>query len=95
MEKENEIYIASQVADKLKSLSPSSRDTATALISSLSGSGWQNSQIIVPDADSPGGGLRSVISGNIRLFFRYAPEQHAIIVADVASIYERELSAIA
>jgi mRNA-degrading endonuclease RelE of RelBE toxin-antitoxin system len=92
---ENEIYIASQVADKLKTLSPNSRDKAFELIDSLSGNGWQNSQIIVPDADAPGGGLRAKISDNIRLFFRYAPEQHAIIVADVASIYERELSATA
>jgi mRNA-degrading endonuclease RelE of RelBE toxin-antitoxin system len=92
---ENEIYIASQVADKLKALSTPNRDRATRLISSLSGSGWKNSQIIVPDADSPGGGLRAVISGNIRLFFRYSPEQHAIVVADVSSIYEHELSATA
>jgi mRNA-degrading endonuclease RelE of RelBE toxin-antitoxin system len=92
---ENEIYIASQVADKLKALSPTNRDRATKLISSLGRNGWKNSQIIVPDVDSPGGGLRAVISGNIRLFFRVAPEQHAIVVADVSSIYEQELSATA
>jgi mRNA-degrading endonuclease RelE of RelBE toxin-antitoxin system len=92
---ENEIYIASQVANKLKALPPTDRDRATKLISSLDGNGWKNSQIIVPDADSSGGGLRAVISGNIRLFFRYAPEQHAIVVADVSSIYEHELSATA
>jgi mRNA-degrading endonuclease RelE of RelBE toxin-antitoxin system len=92
---ENEIYIASEVAKKLKALSPASRAKATELINSLGGDGWKNIQIIVPDPDSLGGGLRAVISDNIRLFFRAAPEQHAIVVADVASIYERELSAIA
>jgi mRNA-degrading endonuclease RelE of RelBE toxin-antitoxin system len=91
---ENEIYIASEVANKLKALSPASRMKATELINSLSGNGWENSQIVVPDS-KPGGGLRAKLAGNIKLLFRYAPEQHAIIVADVASIYERELSAIA
>ena len=47
---ENEIYIASEVANKLKALSPASRMKATELINSLSGNGWENSQIVVPDA---------------------------------------------
>jgi len=91
---ENEIYIASKAAEQLKNLSPEGRDRASKLIDSLSGNGWENSQIVVPDS-KPGGGLRAKLAGNIKLLFRYAPEQHAIIVADVASIYEHEFSAVA
>jgi mRNA-degrading endonuclease RelE of RelBE toxin-antitoxin system len=91
---ENEIFIASEASTQIKKLSPSDRERAIQLIDSLN-TDWQNSQVIVPDASSSGGGLRAVLSGNIRVFFRSAPEQHAIIVADISSIYDRELSATA
>jgi len=91
---ENEIYIASEVANKLKALPPASRIKATELINSLGGNGWENSQIVLPDS-KPGGGLRAKLAGNIKLLFRYAPHQHAIIVADVALIYEHEFLATA
>lgn len=87
---ENEIYIASEVANTLKRLPLDQQEQVANAIDSLNGDGWQNSQILARD-DSPGGGLRAVLSGNLRLLFRYVPEQNALIVTDVASVVEREL----
>ena len=55
------------------------------MIDSLAGEGWKNSQIVAHD-DSQGGGLRSLLSGELRLHFRYTPEAHAIIVT---ALYEQ------
>ncbi len=63
------------------------------MIDSLAGDGWKNSQIVAPDS-SEGGGLRSYLSDDLRLLFRYVPEQHAIIVTSVAAIYEQELATV-
>jgi mRNA-degrading endonuclease RelE of RelBE toxin-antitoxin system len=89
---ENTIYIANEVAAKLKALPPRLFDKVADLIDSLNGDGWKNSQIIHPDP-SLGGGLRSKSAGDIRLLFSHVPEKNAIIVAGVTEIYERELAA--
>ena len=88
---ENEIYIANGLAETLDRVSEADRERVASLIDSLSGEGWKNSQVVAPD-DSPGGGLRARLSGDLRLLFRYAPEQHAIIVTSVATMMEHELA---
>jgi mRNA-degrading endonuclease RelE of RelBE toxin-antitoxin system len=89
---ENEIYIVNGLADTLDRLPDDKREKVASMIDSLAGEGWKNSQIVAPD-DSQGGGLRAFHSGDLRLLFRYAPEQHAIIVTSVAAMYEQELAA--
>ncbi len=89
---ENEIYIANRLAETLKKLPEEQQNRIAKLIDSLGGDGWKNSQVVAAD-NSQGGGLRARLSGDLRLLFRYAPEQHAIIVTDVASMQERELAA--
>ena len=91
---ENEIYIANSVGDTLKTLPEETQNRIAALIDSLGGEGWKNSSVVAPD-QSPGGGLRAARSGNLRLLFRYAPEQHAIIVAGLDTLHENELVAVA
>jgi hypothetical protein len=88
---DNEIYITSLAGSQIERMPSSEQESARAAVDALRSS-WENSQIVMPDS-KPGGGLRAQLAGNIRLLFRYAPEQHAIIVADVAAIYERELAA--
>jgi mRNA-degrading endonuclease RelE of RelBE toxin-antitoxin system len=91
---ENEIYLTSLAGSQIEKMPSTDRETVRKAVEALRNGGWENSQIVVPDS-KPGGGLRARLQGNIRLLFRYSPEQHAIVVADVASIYERELSATA
>jgi mRNA-degrading endonuclease RelE of RelBE toxin-antitoxin system len=88
---ENEVYIANRLADTLKRMPSDQQAHVASLIDSLGGDGWKNSHVVAAD-NSQGGGLRARISGNLRLLFRYAPEQHAIIVTDVESMQERELA---
>ena len=88
---ENEIYIANEVVEKLDSLPKRERDRVSVIIDSLGGEGWKHSNIVAPD-NSKGGGLRARLSGNLRLLFRYSPEQHAIIVVDVADIRTHQLA---
>jgi len=88
---ENEIYIATRLAETLKKLPKEQQARIATLIDSLGGDGWKNSQVVAAD-NSQGGGLRARLSGDLRLLFRYAPEQNAIIVTDVASMQERELA---
>ena len=88
---ENEIYIADGLAATFERLAAPDRERVTTMIDSLSGEGWKNSQIVAPD-DSEGGGLRARIADDLRLLFRYVPEQHAIIVTSVAAMQERELA---
>jgi mRNA-degrading endonuclease RelE of RelBE toxin-antitoxin system len=88
---EDEIYITTSMGKQIAELAPTQQRSVQVAIDSLSGDGWKNSQIVAPD-NTPGGGLRSVRNGDIRLLFRYSPEVHAIIVVDVASIIERELA---
>lgn len=89
---DNEIYITSLAGSQIEQMPSNQRERAREAVEALRNGGWENSQIVVPDS-KPGGGLRAKLAGNIRLLFRYAPEEHAIIVADVAAIYERELTA--
>jgi mRNA-degrading endonuclease RelE of RelBE toxin-antitoxin system len=88
---ENKIYIVNALADTLDRLPHEKREQVAAMIDALAGDGWRNSQIVAPD-DAQGGGLRAALSGDLRLLFRYAPEQHAIIVTSVAAIEARELA---
>ncbi len=89
---ENEIYITNDLAATIDHLPDRERDKVSEIIDSLSGDGWKNSQIVSGD-NSPGGGLRARLSGDLHLLFRYAPEQHAIIVVDVASMRSHQLAA--
>lgn len=89
---ENEIYVANRVADTYKKLPQEEQDRVTSLIDSLNGDGWKNSEIVAPNG-SEWGGLRSKLSGNLRLLFSYAPELHAIIVTGITALEERELVA--
>lgn len=88
---ENEIYIANSLAETLDRLPKDQRERVATMIDSLGGDGWKNSQIVAHD-ESAGGGLRAFRSGDLRLFFRYAAEQHAIIVTSVAAMQEHQLA---
>jgi mRNA-degrading endonuclease RelE of RelBE toxin-antitoxin system len=89
---DNEIYITSLASSQIEKMPSNQQERVRAAVEALRNGGWENSQIVVHDA-KPGGGLRAKLAGNIRLLFRYAPQEHAIIVADVASIYEHEMAA--
>jgi mRNA-degrading endonuclease RelE of RelBE toxin-antitoxin system len=89
---ENTIYIAKAFGESLKTRPDPERQQIEDMIDSLAGDGWKNSEIARPDG-SPGGGLRARRSGNLSLLFRYAPEEHAIIVANVMPSADYELVA--
>jgi hypothetical protein len=87
---EDELYIADSFAKTFETLSPAQQERVAKVIDSLDHGGWKNSQIVSPDGTA-GGGLRIVIADDLRVLFRYTPEKHAIVVASVAEIYERQL----
>lgn len=88
---ENTIYIANKLADTLKHRPTDEQQQIADMIDSLAGDGWKNSEIASADG-SLGGGLRAHRSGNLSLLFRYAPEDHAIIVANVMPSSDYELA---
>lgn len=88
---ENTIYIANKFADSLKHRPNDERQQIEDMIDSLAGDGWKDSEIASADG-SLGGGLRARRSGNLSLLFRYAPEQNAIIVANVMPAADYELA---
>ena len=90
----NEIYIASRLAQTLASLSKEQQDRVAALIDSLDGDGLKNSEVLSPDK-SQGGGIRAAFLGGLVLFFRYVPEEHAIIVTDVTEMRGEPLATAA
>jgi mRNA-degrading endonuclease RelE of RelBE toxin-antitoxin system len=88
---ENTIYIAKAFGESLKTRPDPERQQIEDMIDSLAGDGWKDSEIASADG-SLGGGLRARRSGNLSLLFRYAPEQHAIIVANVMPAADYELA---
>jgi mRNA-degrading endonuclease RelE of RelBE toxin-antitoxin system len=88
----NEIYIANQLIATMDTLPLEQQKRIAAMIDSLGGNGWKKGKIVFADG-SAGGGLRVHSSGDLRVFFRYAPEQHSIIVVDAAPLLEEEFAA--
>jgi mRNA-degrading endonuclease RelE of RelBE toxin-antitoxin system len=88
----NEIYIAKSLIATMDKLPLGQQKEIATLIDSLGGDGWKNSKIVSADG-SPEGGLRARLSGNLRVFFRYVPKQHSIIVVDAAPVDEEMFAA--
>lgn len=80
----NEIYIPKELAGVLKSLSPVERRHIVQAIDALEEHVLENSRVI-STAGPAKGELREARAGDLRLLFRYTPEDHAIILTDVCS----------
>ena len=88
----NQIHIAPDLPETMQRLPKDQRDRVIRTIDSLADDPTGESYIISRD-DSPGGGLRAIHTGSLRILFRYAPEVHAVIVTDVSSMVpEQELA---
>jgi len=81
----NKVYLSTYANQSLLSLKASEAQVQGVLktIDSLEEGEAAGSRILYAD-DSPGGGLRAVNAGDFRILYRYDPESHTVIVADVA-----------
>jgi len=84
----NEIYLANDLPEILERLSKDQRARVTRTIDSLADDPTGESYVIAGD-NSPGGGLRAIHTGGMRILFRFAPEIKSVIVTDVSSMAEQ------
>ncbi len=87
----NKIYIADRFGESLKDMPVSEQQKIFDYVETLAGDGWKDSHIVRSD-DSEGGGLRASLTGDTRVLFSYAPEDHLIIVTGVMPGSDYELA---
>jgi mRNA-degrading endonuclease RelE of RelBE toxin-antitoxin system len=88
----NRVFISEHVNDSLLSrgLSENQTQKAVHLIDSLrEGNLDEKSRIVFPD-DSPAGGLRAINADDVRVLFRYDPQQQTVMVADVLPLVQEQ-----
>jgi hypothetical protein len=80
----NTVYLIPSVNETLQSLdlTDDQFQTLDAAMKSLSGEVALESRIVFAD-DTPSGGLRELDRNGWRIFFRYDPQQNAVMVADI------------
>ncbi len=92
----NRVYISEHVNDSLLSpgLSEDQTQKAVHLIDSLrEGNVDEKSRIVFAD-DSPAGGLRVINADDVRVLFRYDPQQQTVMVADVLPLVHEESATV-
>jgi mRNA-degrading endonuclease RelE of RelBE toxin-antitoxin system len=81
----NQIYLtpgANETLQSLELISDQQLEGLRTAIDSLGQSIPQESRIVYADS-TPSGGLRELERNGWRIFFRYDPEQNAVMVADI------------
>jgi mRNA-degrading endonuclease RelE of RelBE toxin-antitoxin system len=87
----NAIYVSEHVKDSIlgPGFSEDQRQKAVQLIDSLRDGDLEKSRIVFPDK-SRAGGLRAINADDVRVLFRYDPEQQTVIVADVLPLAKEQ-----
>jgi len=83
----NRIYTAPDLPEMIERLPLDQQKRVIRTIDSLADDPTSESYVVSGD-DSPGGGLRAIHTGSLRVLFSYAPDLHAVIVTDVSSMVE-------
>ncbi|HEY4010920.1 MAG TPA: hypothetical protein VGM11_12270 [Acidobacteriaceae bacterium] len=87
----NTIYVSEQVRDSLLSsgLTEDQTQKAVQLIDSLREGDLENSRVVFADK-SRAGGLRAINADDVRVLFRYDPDQKTVMVADVLPLAKEQ-----
>ena len=82
----NKVYLSHHSMESLQSLELSEPKTKTLVetIDRLTEGDVKAGEVVFRD-DSPGGGLRSIISDGIQILFRYDPVDRSVFVADIST----------
>ena len=83
----SKVYLSPHVSEFLNRLDFSNDqvDNLVNAIDSLGQEDPRNSPVVFAD-DTPGGGLRELDRNNLRILFRYDPQQQSIMVAEVLPV---------
>ena len=89
----NDIYIPNELSDNFRRLLKENRQQITQAMESLEQDALAHSTFVSKGIVAKGD-LREARAGNLRILFQYTPENHAIIITDVAPASHESLAAL-